>query len=476
MALATRERSGLSYRMRSVLSDLTTPVGIYQAVAGRPGAFLLESAPTRESVGRYSYIGWDPLYRLQQRDGRVRLEHGGRIERRAGEAFASLRSLVERIAAPRPSEDLPPFYGGAVGYMGYDVAREFERLGPGPEDDRRLPALHVVVPRHLVAYDHVTRQAHLVVAAEDPDDSESDVRLDQMERLIRRAHRPSRQGGGRPELIAASVDQGTYLAGVRRAKEAIAAGEVFQLVLSQRHAYRTTCPPLAVYRALRAIDPSPYMFHLRLPGFTFYGSSPETLVRVAAGRVLLRPIAGTRPRPQDPAQLAGVARELAGDAKERAEHLMLLDLGRNDVGRVAEPGSVAVPRSFAVEEYARVLHLVSDVEGRLREGLTSLDALRAAFPAGTLTGAPKIRAMQLIDELEPVARGPYGGAVGYAGADGSLDFCIAIRSIVQVGDVAYLQSGAGIVQDSDPLREHEECQHKLAALREALEIAGGNGS
>ncbi len=467
------ERQGIVYRHRAVLSDMQTPIGIYQAVAGRPGAFLLESAPTRESVGRYSYIGWEPLYRLQARQGSIRLEHGGRTERHRAPAFAELRGLVARIAGARPAGDLPPFFGGAVGYIGYDVVREFEHLGRPPGDDRGLPVVHFVVPRHIVAYDHVTRMAHLVVADEEGNPDEARARLDQMERLIRRGRRASNRRFGSPELLAASLSRDEYVARVLRAKDEIAAGEIFQLVLSQRLAYRTGAASLDVYRALRAIDPSPYMFHLRLPGFAFYGSSPETLVRVDGRRVMVRPLAGTRPRPARPEELDGVARELAGDPKERAEHLMLLDLGRNDVGRVATPGSVGVRRSFAVEEYARVLHLVSEVEGELAEGRSSLDALEAAFPAGTLTGAPKIRAMQLIDELEPVARGPYGGAAGYISADGDLDFAIAIRSIVQIGDIAYLQSGAGIVQDSDPQREWEECQHKLAALRQALELAGG---
>ena len=474
--MVVAERQGVVYRHRAVLSDMQTPIGIYQAVAGRPGAFLLESAPTRESIGRYSYIGWEPLYRLQARQGSIRLEHGGRTERRRASAFQELRELFERIRSERPSGALPPFFGGMVGYIGYDIVREFERIGTQPEDDRGLPTLHFVVPRQIVAYDHVTRLSHLIVADETGDPGEANARLDQMERLLRRGRRAPAAATGRPELLSRSMTREQYMAGVGRAKEAIAAGEVFQLVLSQRLAYRTQASPLAVYRALRSIDPSPYMFHLRLPGFAFYGSSPETLVRVDHRRVTIRPIAGTRPRPARSEDVAAMARELSADPKEQAEHLMLLDLGRNDVGRVARPGSVEVRRSFAVEEYLHVLHLVSEVEGELQEGSSSLDALVAAFPAGTLTGAPKIRAMQLIDELEPVARGPYGGAVGYISADGDLDFAIAIRAIVQVGDVAYLQSGAGIVQDSDPAREHEECQHKLHALTQALEIAGGAGA
>jgi len=474
--MAVAERRGIAYRHRTVLADLQTPVGIYQAVAGRPGAFLLESAPTRQSIGRYSYIGWEPLFRLQARHGVVRLEHGGRTERRQAPAFAELRRLYDRIAGARPSGDLPPFFGGLVGYIGYDVVRELEPVGRPPADDRNLPDLHVVAPRHIIAYDHVTRLAHLVVADADGDAVDAEARLDQMARLIRRGRRPAaRPVVGGPELVGRTLTREEYVERALRAKEAIAAGEVFQLVLSQRLAYRTGAPPLAVYRALRAIDPSPYMFHLRLPGFAFYGSSPETLVRVDGRRVTIRPIAGTRPHPERPEDLAAVAADLAQDPKERAEHLMLLDLGRNDVGRVAAPGTVDVRRSFCVEEYARVIHLVSEVEGELAADRTSLDALAAAFPAGTLTGAPKIRAMQLIDELEPVARGLYGGAAGYIAADGDLDFAIAIRSIVQVGDIAYLQSGAGIVQDSDPEREYDECLQKIAALRQALERAGGEG-
>ncbi len=475
--MAVTQTGGIVLHRRRRITDLS-PISIYQRVAGRPGAFLLESAPTRETVGRYSYIGWDPIWRLQARGGSIRLEHGGRTARFAGEPWEELRRLHERTACPPPGPDSPPLYAGVVGYLGYDLARRLERLGAQPPDDRGLPEMHFVVPRHLIAYDHVTRQIDLIVAREHSDAAqEAEVRLDQTERLLARATRtPRRAPPGPPTLLSRSLSSDVYAAAVRRAKEAIAQGEVFQVVVSQRHDYRTQAAPLDVYRALRALDPSPYLFHLRGPNFHFYGSSPETLVQVRKGRVTLRPIAGTRGRPLDPNQLSTVAAELLADPKERAEHLMLLDLGRNDVGRVATPGSVEVVRQFSVEEYARVIHLVSEVEGELAPGKDSIDALAAAFPAGTLTGAPKIRAMQLIDELEPLARGPYGGALGYLAADGDLDFAIAIRCIVQRGDVVHLQAGAGIVADSSPENEEQECQHKLAALRRALESAGGGAA
>ncbi|MDA8344001.1 MAG: chorismate-binding protein [Thermaerobacter sp.] len=475
MAVTQLEELALHRRRR--LTDLS-PIAIYQCVAGRPGAFLLESAPTRETVGRYSYIGWEPIWRLQARGGSIRLEHAGRTARFTGEPWQELRRLHARTACPAPGPDAPPFYAGAVGYLGYDLARRLERLGAQPSDDRGLPEMYFVVPRVLIAYDHVTRQIDLIVAREPHESpSEAEVRLDQTERMLARPARAPRPApAAAPELLSRTLSPEAYARAVLRAKEAIAQGEIFQAVIAQRHDYRTSAAPLDVYRALRALDPSPYLFHLRGPSFQFYGSSPETLVRVRSDRVTVRPIAGTRGRPQDPARTAAVALELQADPKERAEHLMLLDLGRNDVGRVATPGSVEVLRQFAVEEYARVIHLVSEVEGKLAPGKDSIDALAAAFPAGTLTGAPKIRAMQLIDELEPVARGPYGGALGYLGADGDLDFAIAIRSIVQRGDIAYLQAGAGIVADSSPEREEEECQHKLASLRRALELAGSGAA
>ena len=475
--MAVTAIEGLVLHRRRLITDLS-PMAIYQHVAGRPGAFLLESAPTRETIGRYSYIGWEPIWRLQAHGGSIKLEHGGRTARFAGEPWEELRLLHARTACDAPGSDAPPFYAGAVGYMGYDLARRLERLGSQPRDDRGLPEMHFVVPRMLIAYDHVTRQIDLIVAREHGGSAqEAEVRLDQAQRMLARPARVARPAAPKaPELLSRSLSPAAYAQAVLAAKEAIAQGEIFQAVIAQRHDYRTQAAPLDVYRALRALDPSPYLFHLRCPSFHFYGSSPETLVQVKKGRVTVRPIAGTRGRPQDQSRIREVAKELLEDPKERAEHLMLLDLGRNDVGRVSSPGSVSVLRQFSVEEYARVLHLVSEVEGSLAPGKDSIDALAAAFPAGTLTGAPKIRAMQLIDALEPVARGPYGGAVGYLGADGDLDFAIAIRSIIQRGDIAYLQAGAGIVADSSPEREEEECQHKLAALRRALEQAGGGAA
>lgn len=476
--MAVLERSiELAFHHRRLLSDLQTPIGIYQMIAGRPGAFLLESAPTRETIGRYSYVGWEPIWRLQVRKGQVRLGFRGRVARYPGDAWRELRRLAEQVSAPPGEEGLPPFYGGLVGYLGYDTARGLERLGTQPEDDRGLPDAYFVVPRQVIAYDHVTREAHVIVARlGDEPQAQAEARLQEVVQLLQRSPRHRRGASASPELLRSSLSPEAYREGVRKAQHAIAEGEIFQLVLSQRHDYRTAATPLAVYRALRAIDPSPYLFFLRGPNFSFYGSSPETLVRVQGGRVTVKPIAGTRPRPRSQGELAAVSQDLLRDPKERAEHLMLLDLGRNDVGRVAKPGSIEVMKSFTIEEYARVVHIVSEVQGELQAELCAIDALAAAFPAGTLTGAPKIRAMQLIDELEPVARGPYGGAVGYLGANGDLDFAIAIRSIVQRGDIAYLQAGAGVVADSDPYREHEECMHKLAALRRALETAGGDGA
>lgn len=474
MQLQEAARIGTTYLRRRVLSDLETPIGLFQRVAGRPGAFLLESAPASGTVGRYSFIGWDPLLRVQAWGDRVRLDSGTRTERRRGDAWQELRALT-RALAPLQGDDLPPFYGGAVGYLGYDMARGLERLGERPLDDRGLPDMYFVVPRNVVAYDHVTRQMDLFLAhpqGEPPE--EGPRRLEQMERLLRRPRPRLREGGGAPELLYSSISPAGYEGMVGMAKEAIAAGEIFQVVLSQRHTYRTQATPLAIYRALRAHDPSPYMFHLSGPRFAIVGSSPETLVRVRERIVTLKPIAGTRPRPEDPRDLRRVSEDLLSDPKERAEHLMLLDLGRNDVGRVAEVGSVEVRSSFSVEEYAHVVHIVSEVEGVLRADLEPVDALAAAFPAGTLTGAPKIRAMQLIDQYEPVARGPYGGALGYICASGDLDFAIAIRSIVMQKGLAHLQAGAGIVQDSDPAQEDRECRHKLAALVRALNTAGGD--
>jgi anthranilate synthase component I len=430
--------------IRTLPGDLLTPVGAYlllREALGAP-AFLLESVERGEQVGRYSFLA-------------AGLETTGSLD----EAVAFARSQ------PGPAAGDPPFVGGAVGYVSYDWVSELEPVplpAPGPADPG-LPRAGFMLADAVVAFDHVRRTVSLIGGAAD---------VARLEAAL--AHAPSAAAG--PALArgdqAVETPRDAYLAAVERAREHIAAGDAFQIVLSQRLRRTTGASPFAIYRALRAVNPSPYMFLLDHGGFQLVGSSPETHVRLDTdGRCELRPIAGTRPRGGDREADERLAVELLASDKERAEHVMLVDLARNDLGRVCEPGSVAVERYMDVERYSHVMHIVSQVFGRLRGGRDAAALLRATFPAGTLSGAPKVRAMQLISELEGRRRGAYAGAVGYLGFGGDMDTCIAIRTVVMRDGVAHLQAGAGIVADSDAAAEHQECMNKLAALGAAIDAA-----
>jgi anthranilate synthase component 1 len=430
--------------VRTLPGDLLTPVGAYLLLHERlgPPAFLLESVERGEQVGRYSFLA-----------------AGLRCVDTLEEAVAFARSQPP----PRPGE--PPFVGGAVGYVSYDWVAELEPvpLPPAGEADAGLPRMRFMLAESVVAFDHVRRTVSLIGPAE------------QVE-LLREAlaQAPPAVAGPRRTPGAVSVDtpREQYMQAVERAREHIAAGDSFQIVLSQRVRRRTEASPFAVYRALRAVNPSPYMFLLDHGGFQLVGSSPETHVRLdAEGVCELRPIAGTRPRGPSRADDQMLADELMESEKDRAEHVMLVDLARNDLGRVCEPGSVEVTRYMDVERYSHVMHIVSQVFGRLAAGRDAASLLRATFPAGTLSGAPKVRAMQLISELEGRRRGAYGGAVGYLGFGGDMDTCIAIRTVVMRGAEAYLQAGAGIVADSDAAEEYQECMNKVAALGAAIDRA-----
>ncbi|MEW6282312.1 MAG: anthranilate synthase component I family protein, partial [Candidatus Eremiobacterota bacterium] len=425
---------------RELPADLETPLSVFLKLRqpGRP-AFLLESVEKGQSMGRYSFLGTNlsPLLRV---DGdRVYLSDG------PGEALAGrdpLALLRERMAAFRatPLPGLPGFWGGAVGYLGYDAARRFERLGPGPPDDLHLPESLFMLCRQSVLFDHVGQRMYAVVAVPPGEEYPGAVReLDELAAALRRPLEfHSQPGGSVPPDEQCNRTREDYMEAVTVAKEHIAAGDIFQVVLSQRTSRRSPADPVDIYRALRILNPSPYMFFFELGDFQLIGSSPEMLVKLEGRWCETHPIAGTRPRGRDAAHDEALEKELLADPKERAEHVMLVDLGRNDLGRVCRYGTVHVPQFMDVERFSHVMHLVSRVRGELREGLDGFDLVRAAFPAGTVSGAPKIRAMQIIDQLEPTRRGVYAGAVGYFGFWGNLDTCIAIRTIVRQGDRVYL--------------------------------------
>lgn len=470
---------------RTILADLDTPVAAYlNALRGRRTrySYLLESVEGGEKLGRYSHLGVDPDLLLRQRKGIVavrRLHPGSQ-----GSGWESVpSSLIEAVRTElqrrriAPLHGLPPFLAGAVGFLGYDMVRSFERLPAKTRNDLGADEALLMFFSRQVVFDHVRRQIILVALVHTDAGVEAEYAraladLDAMADRLRRAPRLPRSI---PELgpmpVFPNWERAGFEAGVLQAKQYIEAGDIFQVVLSQRFDVATRVDPFHVYRALRNINPSPYMFFLQLRDWAIVGASPELLVQVNQGQLLYRPIAGTRPRGADEAQDAELTRELVADEKERAEHVMLVDLGRNDLGRVAVVGSVSVPALMSVEKYSHVQHLVSDVRARLRPDRDAVDALASCFPAGTLSGAPKVRAMQIIEELEPTRRGAYGGSVVNFDYAGNLNSCILIRAIIFRNGMAHVQAGAGIVADSVPEREYFECVSKAGAMLRALERA-----
>ncbi|MEU1846926.1 anthranilate synthase component I [Micromonospora sediminicola] len=484
---------------RRLLADAETPVGVYRKLAGGPGTFLLESA--EQGVGaagtawsRYSFIGVRSAATLTERDGAAHWTGTPPAGvPTTGDPVAVLRETVAALAGPAwdPAGDMPPLTGGLVGYLGYDLVRRFERLPELTRDELDVPELGMMLATDLVVLDHYEGSAILVANAvlPPPDTPDRDERvaaayhhavgrLDAMTTALSRPIPPMVATVGRPGVgeVVSRTPEGGYPKAVEAAKEAIRAGECFQIVLSQRFERPTDADPLDVYRVLRTTNPSPYMYLLRFDGFDIVGSSPEAHLKVSGGpggrrRALLHPIAGTRPRGGSPEGDAKFATELLADPKERAEHVMLVDLGRNDLGRVCRPGTVEVPEFATIERYSHVMHIVSTVVGELREDRTAFDALAATFPAGTLSGAPKVRAMEIIEELEPVRRGVYGGTVGYFAFGGDLDMAIAIRTALIRDGRAYVQAGAGVVADSDPAAEEQETRSKAAAVLAAIAAA-----
>ena len=463
---------------REIMADLLTPVSAFLKIAEHSDyAFLLESVEGGEHVGRYSFLGKDPFLVLRGRAGQTTVEENGVVTERAEPFLDVLRGLMAEFQSPYVP-DLPRFTGGAVGYFDYDAAEWFEpvvkRSMPLPDRDQA----GFMVFDTVLAFDHVRHRILAIANARLKPGQDLRALYDfacakiaflegELDRNLSRADR--RQSDGVD--VEANHTREAFEASVAKIQEDIAAGEIYQAVLSQRFTVRTSAPAFDVYRALRHINPSPYMFFIRMGGEAIVGASPEMLVRVEGRHVETHPIAGTRRRGTTPDEDQRLAEELRRNEKERAEHVMLVDLGRNDIGRVAEVGSVRVPTFMALERYSHVMHLVSRVEGQLAEDRDRLDALVATFPAGTLTGAPKIRAMQIVGELEPTRRGLYGGAVGYLDFAGNLDFCIAFRTITMPDERADVQAGAGIVADSLPAAEYEETRDKARALLQALEMA-----
>lgn len=476
---------------RRLLADGDTPIALYRKLAAeRPGTFLLESAENGRTWSRYSFIGVRSSAALTVRDGQAHWLGTPPVGVPTdGDPLRALRETVEALHTPRDlheTTELPPFTGGMVGYLGYDVVRRLERIGDSTRDDLRVPELTMLLASDLAVLDHRDGTVLLIANAINHNDLETgveDAHRDAVARLDAMAadlHRAAPAGAVAlppselPEYTARSSGE-TFRASVEDIKERIRAGEAFQVVPSQRFETPCAASALDVYRALRATNPSPYMYLFRFEddngGFDVVGSSPEALVKVEDGRALVHPIAGTRPRGETPQRDTALAEELLADEKERAEHLMLVDLGRNDLGRVCEPGSVEVVDFMSVERYSHVMHIVSTVTGRLAAGRTAFDALTACFPAGTLSGAPKPRALQIIEELEPTRRGIYGGCVGYLDFAGDSDTAIAIRTALLRGGTAFVQAGAGIVADSEPAAEDAECRNKAAAVLRAVRTA-----
>ena len=470
---------------KEIMADLLTPVSAFLKIAEHSDyAFLLESVEGGEQVGRYSFLGKDPFLILRARDGRTLLERDGECTAAETPFLDALRSTMATFRSPHVP-GLPRFTGGAVGYLGYDAVPWFEPvpLPPRAEGDTTADEAGFMVFDTVLAFDHVQHRILLMANARVGADDDlralyqfACAKIAFLERELERSLSLAARRDGGPAEVRSNLTREAFESHVTAAKAAIAAGEVYQVVLSQRFETTIAADPFTVYRALRHVNPSPYMFFIRMGATSIVGASPEMLVRVEGTHVETHPIAGTRPRGASAEDDLRLAEELKASEKERAEHVMLVDLGRNDIGRVAEFGSVRVPQYMALERYSHVMHLVSIVEGRLADDRDRLDALVACFPAGTVSGAPKIRAMEIIRELEPTARGPYAGTVGYVGADGAMDMCITIRTLVLADGHAHIQSGAGIVADSDPEKEYEETLHKARALHKALELAAGLSS
>ena len=472
--------------VKSVSADLLTPVSAFLAIAQKQShAFLLESIERGEQIGRFTFLGASPYMRVRAARGTVEIQRGRQRQVVQENVFQVVKRLL-REHRPATYPGLPPFTAGAVGYFAYDVVRQLEKIGNHAKDDLLLPDAELMFFNRLLAFDHLRHQIHIIATADTAQESASDAYqralrdIAALERKLAQGlspslwRKPAKRKMGKLAIHAGTSPE-RYMAMVERCKEYIAAGDIFQVVPSQRLDFVPDVEPFDLYRALRQVNPSPYLYFLKNGDTHILGSSPEMLVRVTGRKLEYRPIAGTHPRGRDEADDARLEQLMRHDEKECAEHVMLVDLGRNDLGRVSEYGSVKVKDLMYVERYSHVMHLVSALEGTLRKDLDAIDALAACFPAGTLSGAPKVRAMQIIEELEPTRRGVYGGSILYADFAGNLDSCIGIRTMLMKGEKAYLQAGAGIVADSDPATEYQESMNKAQALLRAVDMARNRG-
>ena len=467
---------------REVVADTETPVSAFLKLKTTGYSFLLESAENGERFGRYSFLGNDPSLIIKAKDGLVVIEDGeGRVREsyRVDDPLDAVKSIMEEYS-PARIDGLPLFFGGAVGYLSYDAVRYLEDIPDKAADDLGLPDMVFMITDTLFVFDHLKHRIMAVAnaAVNGEPDRAYELATATVEAMLQKLESPGSEI--KPLAVRQAKDAKVPLSTfneedfrkiVTTGRERIIEGDILQVVLSQRFSTDVTASAFDIYRALRTVNPAPYMYYLSLKDFQIAGSSPEPLVRVEGDKVMTRPIAGTRPRGADMAEDEQLRRELLDDQKERAEHIMLVDLGRNDLGRVCRPGTISVDEMMHIEDCSHVMHLVSTVSGRLTDGKDAFDVLRACFPAGTVSGAPKVKAMEIIDELEPTRRGPYAGAVGYFGYAGNMDACITIRTIIVKDKSAYFQAGAGIVYDSEPAVEYRETGHKARALLTAIEMA-----
>lgn len=475
------KRGNLVPVYKEIIADIDTPVSALKKLGESRNAYLLESVEGGERLGRYSFVGTSASLIFRSWGKQVEIETSAGKERFwVDDPIDALRDLLKRYQ-PVEVPGLPRFYGGAVGYFSYDMVRYTEDIPDNNPDDLGLPESTFLFTDTVLIFDHVRGKLQIVHNAHiqgDPDTAYNRAlaEIDRVLAALQQEHGLSPLSGllqapPRTDKITSNFTKEAFISAVEKAKAYIRAGDIFQVVLSQRFTLPVRGDAFNIYRVLRTVNPSPYLFYLKLDGVAIVGSSPEVMVRAEDAEVMLRPIAGTRPRSDDPAEDLALERDLLADEKEIAEHLMLVDLGRNDLGRVCEPGSVVVDELMMIERYSHVMHIVSNVRGRLAPGRDAFDLLRAAFPAGTLSGAPKVRAMEIIDELEPSRRGPYGGAIGYFGFSGNMDSCITIRTVVVHNGKAHIQAGAGVVADSDPEKEYEETLNKARGLLKAVVIA-----
>lgn len=465
---------------REIIADVETPVSAFLKLGESSRSFLLESVEGGERLARFSFLGNDPYLVVTCQNGEVKVIRGGQSEvKTCQDPLQAIKEILSHYN-PAKIEELPPFFGGAVGYVGYDAIRYFERIPKQAQDDLALPEMVFFFTDTILIFDHLRHKIKVVANAHVNGDLNAvyDQAVHKIEALVKKLRQPFssrpledvRDGSG-GNGFRSNISKEDFLKAVQKAKDYVFAGDVLQVVLSQRFSAEFRAEPFDIYRILRTINPSPYMYYLKNSDLELIGSSPEPLVRVEGDSVMTCPIAGTRPRGKNEEEDVESEQELLTDEKERAEHIMLVDLGRNDLGKVCRPGTVKVENLMAVERYSHVMHLVSRVTGVLEKGRDAFDVLRAVFPAGTVSGAPKIRAMEIIYELEPTLRGPYSGAVGYFSYSGNLDCCITIRTIVAKGKRAYVQAGAGIVADSAPEKEFQETISKAQALISAVQVA-----